>query len=423
MRGELTLDPARHVCAWKGLEVALTVTEFLLLKALAQRPGMVKNRDQLMDSAYGEHIYVDDRTIDSHIKRLRKKFKAVDAEFGISRRCTASATATATNSEGRAWPWRSGRRDRLMPDEREPRCWSRAASSRRSHRDPRRPGRAGTRGRGAGGCRRSRAASCSSIDPRWRCSSAGLLYLDDYRRSLIDAQFRALATQGEIIAAALGEAATDVNDEEVGARLTPETARTILRRLVEPTNTHARLFAASGEIVADSRVLGRPGGQVVIEQLPPSGPPPGLLTDIANAVYDVVVNWLPRRTDLPLYREILAPRVEDYEEARAALSGEGARPAARGQRQRRGADGGRAGAALQAGAGRPDAGLGQRDDRPQPALAALRHPQAVRRWRWSSRSCSRSISPARSRGRCAASPSRPSACGAATASRPAGRAR
>jgi two-component system response regulator ChvI len=81
VRGELTLDPARHVCSWKSQEVALTVTEFLLLKALAQRPGMVKNRDQLMDSAYGEHIYVDDRTIDSHIKRLRKKFKAVDGEF------------------------------------------------------------------------------------------------------------------------------------------------------------------------------------------------------------------------------------------------------------------------------------------------------------------------------------------------------
>jgi two-component system sensor histidine kinase ChvG len=154
---------------------------------------------------------------------------------------------------------------------------------------------------------------------------AGLLYLDDYRRSLIDAQFRALATQGEIIAAALGEAATDVNDEAVGARLTPETARNILRRLVEPTNTHARLFsAASGEIVADSRVLGRPGGLVVIEQLPPPGPPPGVLTSLANAAYDLVVNWLPRSTDLPRYREILSPRVDDYEEARAALSGEGA---------------------------------------------------------------------------------------------------
>jgi two-component system response regulator ChvI len=82
IRGELMLDPARHLCTWKGEPVSLTVTEFLILKALAQRPGHVKNRDQLMDAAYGESIYVDDRTIDSHIKRLRKKFKAVDEEFG-----------------------------------------------------------------------------------------------------------------------------------------------------------------------------------------------------------------------------------------------------------------------------------------------------------------------------------------------------
>jgi two-component system response regulator ChvI len=80
-RGDLTLDPNRHLCTWKGQPVELTVTEFLLLKALAQRPGHVKSRDQLMDSAYGENIYVDDRTIDSHIKRLRKKFKAIDDEF------------------------------------------------------------------------------------------------------------------------------------------------------------------------------------------------------------------------------------------------------------------------------------------------------------------------------------------------------
>jgi two-component system response regulator ChvI len=80
-RGDLTLDGGRHMCSWKGEPVQLTVTEFLLLKALAMRPGHVKNRDQLMDSAYGEHIYVDDRTIDSHIKRLRKKFKAIDPEF------------------------------------------------------------------------------------------------------------------------------------------------------------------------------------------------------------------------------------------------------------------------------------------------------------------------------------------------------
>jgi two-component system response regulator ChvI len=80
-RGELALDPERHLCTWKGQPVTLTVTEFMLLKALAQRPGLVKSRDQLMDLAYGESIYVDDRTIDSHVKRLRKKFKAVDGDF------------------------------------------------------------------------------------------------------------------------------------------------------------------------------------------------------------------------------------------------------------------------------------------------------------------------------------------------------
>jgi two-component system, OmpR family, response regulator ChvI len=80
-RGELVLDPGRHQCTWRGTNVDLTVTEFLILKSLALRPGHVKSRDQLMDGAYGEHIYVDDRTIDSHIKRLRKKFKSIDAEF------------------------------------------------------------------------------------------------------------------------------------------------------------------------------------------------------------------------------------------------------------------------------------------------------------------------------------------------------
>ncbi len=81
VRGDLVLDPSRHVCTWKGQEVSLTVTEFLLIKALAQRPGLVKSRDNLMDAAYGEHVYVDDRTIDSHVKRLRKKFKTLDDDF------------------------------------------------------------------------------------------------------------------------------------------------------------------------------------------------------------------------------------------------------------------------------------------------------------------------------------------------------
>ena len=80
-RGELNMDPLRHSVTWKGLDVSLTVTEFLLLQALAQRPGFVKSRDQLMDVAYDDQVYVDDRTIDSHIKRLRKKMRMVDNEF------------------------------------------------------------------------------------------------------------------------------------------------------------------------------------------------------------------------------------------------------------------------------------------------------------------------------------------------------
>ena len=80
-RGRLTMDPARHRVTWNGHDVALTVTEFLILEALAQRPGFVKSRDQLMDTAYQDDVYVDDRTIDSHIKRLRKKFRAADHEF------------------------------------------------------------------------------------------------------------------------------------------------------------------------------------------------------------------------------------------------------------------------------------------------------------------------------------------------------
>ncbi len=80
-RGKLVMDADRHACTWDGKPVTLTVTEFLILQALAQRPGIVKSRDALMDAAYDDQVYVDDRTIDSHIKRLRKKFKAVDPEF------------------------------------------------------------------------------------------------------------------------------------------------------------------------------------------------------------------------------------------------------------------------------------------------------------------------------------------------------
>ncbi len=82
-RGNLVMDKERHTCTWLAKPVTLTVTEFLILFALAQRPGVVKSRNALMDAAYDDQVYVDDRTIDSHIKRLRKKFKVVDDDFDM----------------------------------------------------------------------------------------------------------------------------------------------------------------------------------------------------------------------------------------------------------------------------------------------------------------------------------------------------
>jgi two-component system response regulator ChvI len=80
-RGRLVMDPARHKVLWDGRDVSLTVTEFLILETLAQRPGVVKSRNQLLDVAYSDDVYVDDRTIDSHIKRIRRKFRTVDPDF------------------------------------------------------------------------------------------------------------------------------------------------------------------------------------------------------------------------------------------------------------------------------------------------------------------------------------------------------
>lgn len=80
-RGHLELDDSRHLCSWKNQPVNLTVTEYLLIKTLAINPGHVKNRDQLISQAYGDSIYIDDRTVDTHIKRIRKKFRDVDDEF------------------------------------------------------------------------------------------------------------------------------------------------------------------------------------------------------------------------------------------------------------------------------------------------------------------------------------------------------
>jgi len=82
-RGLLRMDPERHICTWKSEAVTLTVAEFLIMQALAGRPGVVKSRDALMDAAYDDQVYVDDRTVDSHVKRLRKKFKSVDEAFDM----------------------------------------------------------------------------------------------------------------------------------------------------------------------------------------------------------------------------------------------------------------------------------------------------------------------------------------------------
>jgi two-component system response regulator ChvI len=82
-RGPLRVDPERRTCTWKDAPVSLTITEFLILQALISRPGIVKSRDSLMDAAYDDQVYVDDRTIDSHVKRLRKKFRAVDSDFDL----------------------------------------------------------------------------------------------------------------------------------------------------------------------------------------------------------------------------------------------------------------------------------------------------------------------------------------------------
>jgi two-component system, OmpR family, response regulator ChvI len=81
VRGRLQMDPARHRVHWNGKDVGLTVTEFMILEALALRPDVVKSRNQLMDVAYQDDVYVDDRTIDSHIKRLRRKFREIDPAF------------------------------------------------------------------------------------------------------------------------------------------------------------------------------------------------------------------------------------------------------------------------------------------------------------------------------------------------------
>ncbi|MBM3536775.1 MAG: HAMP domain-containing protein [Alphaproteobacteria bacterium] len=159
---------------------------------------------------------------------------------------------------------------------------------------------------------------------------AGLLYLDDYRNTLIDNEFASLVTQGRIFAAALGTAATVVqqpgsvsdgaaDDEE---RLSREIAPTILRRLVEPTRVRARLYSGDGELIADSRVLGAAGVAVEIAPLPPPRPPSDPLLAAFNAAYDFILNWLPSGADLPPDREQPNALLHELHEAEAASRGE-----------------------------------------------------------------------------------------------------
>ncbi len=155
--------------------------------------------------------------------------------------------------------------------------------------------------------------------------AVGLLYLDDYRRGLIDAQFAALTAQGRIVATALGEAARPTDDGEAGLdyHLSLDAVRPILFRLIEPTRSHARVFAPDGTAMADSRVLGPLGGQVVIEPLPPPGAPPGLLAALANRVYAAIVDGLPSADPPPPYPMPAEPHAADFPEVLAALAGDG----------------------------------------------------------------------------------------------------
>ncbi|HEX3499107.1 MAG TPA: stimulus-sensing domain-containing protein [Stellaceae bacterium] len=151
----------------------------------------------------------------------------------------------------------------------------------------------------------------------------GLLFLGEYESSLIDTELLALKTQGEIFAAALGEGAV-IDSVAEGEELIPELGRQMMRRLVEPTRTRARLFDASGNLVADSRVLSGPGGIVQIRELPPPEAR-GLFGRIADKLYDWIVGRLPSHAEWPEYRDSPTTKAADYPEVGRALAGDSAK--------------------------------------------------------------------------------------------------
>lgn len=148
----------------------------------------------------------------------------------------------------------------------------------------------------------------------------GLLYLGEYQQSLVAAELDALRTQGQIFAAALGEGAV-IDSVGEGDTLIPELGRQMMRRLVEPTRTRARLFDVEGKLIGDSRVLRGPGGTVQIRELPPPGDN-GLLERFATWLYDSVVNHLPWQEAYPHYQEPAVQSAADYAEVQKALHGD-----------------------------------------------------------------------------------------------------
>jgi two-component system, OmpR family, sensor histidine kinase ChvG len=148
----------------------------------------------------------------------------------------------------------------------------------------------------------------------------GFLYLGKYQAGLISQQIEALKTQGEVFSAALGEGAV-LDSADEGEVLLPDLARQMMRRLVAPTKTRARLFDVKGDIIADSRVLRGPGGMIQVSELPPPGAS-GALRKLVERIYGWVVDILPRHKRYPVYRESFAPHASDYPEVERALGGE-----------------------------------------------------------------------------------------------------
>ena len=150
--------------------------------------------------------------------------------------------------------------------------------------------------------------------------AGGFLYLGKYQASLIGQQIEALKTQGEVFAAALGEGAV-LDSVDEGEVLLPDLARQMMRRLVEPTHTRARLFDVRGDIIADSRILRGPGDAVQVHELEPQERE-GAVLRTADQIYDWILSILPRHVSYPVYRESASPRAEDYAEVMRALRGE-----------------------------------------------------------------------------------------------------